>query len=174
MKKPLTTLAILTLAACSTPPPAPPATPAVPATPALPAAPACVTEPPDTSDAEAVADATAYYLTCIDASDTSPRDQISRAAPYLTQSIFDTFSTSPAKPDRYWNLTISANVSTTVTVERLYMDNYDPAAATTFTLDRLATATNTAAGTITTYYTFTLQQQADHTYRISDIATTTQ
>lgn len=173
MKKPLTTLAILTLAACSTPPPAPPATPAVPATPALPAAPACVTEPPDTSDAEAVADATAYYLTCIDASDTSPRDQISRAAPYLTQSIFDTFSTSPAKPDRYWNLTISANVSTTVTVERLYMDNYDPA-ATTFTLDRLATATNTAAGTITTYYTFTLQQQADHTYRISDIATTTQ
>lgn len=172
MKKPLTTLAILTLAACSTPPPAPPATPAVPATPALPAAPACVTEPPDTSDAEAVADATAYYLTCIDASDTSPRDQISRAAPYLTQSIFDTFSTSPAKPDRYWNLTISANVSTTVTVERLYMDNYDP--TTTFTLDRLATATNTAAGTITTYYTFTLQQQADHTYRISDIATTTQ
>ncbi|WIM08011.1 hypothetical protein QPC17_00240 [Trueperella bernardiae] len=144
----------------------------MPATPALPAAPACVTEPPDTSDAEAVADATAYYLTCIDASDTSPRDQISRAAPYLTQSIFDTFSTSPAKPDRYWNLTISANVSTTVTVERLYMDNYDPAAATTFTLDRLATATNTAAGTITTYYTFTLQQQADHTYRISDIATT--
>ena len=172
MKKPLTTLAILTLAACSTPPPAPPTTPAVPATPALPAAPACVTEPPDTSDAEAVADATAYYLTCIDASDTSPRDQISRAAPYLTQSIFDTFSTSPAKPDRYWNLTISANVSTTVTVERLYMDNYDLNATTTFTLDRLATATNTAAGTITTYYTFTLQQQADHTYRISDIATT--
>ncbi|WP_311776858.1 hypothetical protein [Trueperella abortisuis] len=174
MKKPLTTLAILTLAACSTPPPATPAQPAVPATPALPAPPACVTEPPDTSDAEAVADTAAYYLTCIDASDTSPRDQISRAAPYLTQSIFDTLSTSTAKPDRYWNLTISAKASTTVTVERLYMDNYDPTATTTSTLDRLATATSTAAGTSTTYYTFTFQQQTDHTYRISDIATTTQ
>lgn len=169
MKKPLTTLAILALTACTTTPP--PAPPAPPAQSAPPAAPACLTDPPTMSDAEAVADTAAYYLTCIDASDTSPRDQLNRAKPYLTQSIFEMLSTSPAKPDRYWNLTISTTSSTTVTVERLYMDNYDPT-ATTLALDRLATSTSPTAGTQTTYYTFTLTHQADHTYRVSDIATT--
>lgn len=168
MKKPLTILTVLALAACSTP--TPPASPAQPARPAAPAQSACVTQSPNLSDAEAVADAAAYYLTCIDASDTSPADQINRAAPYLTQSITQTLSTSPAKPGRYWNLTISAATSTTVTIERLYMQTYDPASATT--LDRMATATSPAAGTQTTYYSFTLEQQADGTYRVGDIATT--
>ena len=173
MKKSLALLIILGLTACSTPAePAPPPPPARPAAPARPAIPACFVEAGDMSDAEMVADQAAYYLTCIEATDTSPTNQIERSRPYLTEAMYQALASSTAQPDRYWNATVNATASTQVTTERLYMDNYDPAATGTITLDRVASATSSAAGTQIVYYTFTLEPQSDHTYRVSDVAVT--
>ncbi|QOR45454.1 hypothetical protein [Trueperella pecoris] len=173
MKKLLTVLVILSITACSTPAePAPSQSLAVPAMTASPAKLACLVEPGDMSDAEVVADHAAYYLTCIEASDTSPAAQVERARSYLTEDLYLTLSTSTAQSDRYWNATINAATTTKVTTERLYMDSYNPASTGTMTLDRVATSTSSAAGTQVIYYTFTLESQTDHTYRISDIAAT--
>lgn len=179
MKHPLSTLlALLALTSCTpntpaTPTqPAPPATTATPATPAMTAMTACTTAEVDPQDPEVVADAAAYYLTCIDAADTHPTDQLTRARPYLTDQAYTTVAASTGKPSRYWNATISHGQSTTVTIERLYMDTYDPTATGSITLDRAATATSPTAGTQTTYYTLTLEPSPTG-YAVSSIAATT-
>ncbi len=166
MKKSSIAVLLVSLTACSATPESAPA-PAMPT--AVPAR--CIIDPVDMTDREAVADSAAYYLTCIDGLDTSPTDRAQRARPYLTDAVYELLAHSTARPDRFWNTAVSARKTTTVTIERLYMENHDPNATGTIHLDRLAAASIPAAGAKTTIYTLTLEPQTDGAYRVSEIVT---